>query len=57
MCKKIEMKFEDMEQVSGGMTWTGSPYGLGVINPNVEPIVPGMPIPWFPVMPNPIAGK
>ena len=57
MNKKIEMKFEDMEQVSGGMTWTGSPYGLGVINPNVEPIVPGMPMPWFPGMPNPFTGK
>jgi len=58
MYKKIEMKFEDMDQVSGGMIWPRRPDGPGVINPSV-PIIPGMlnpnSKPIFPGMPNPFA--
>ncbi len=56
MYKKIAMNIDEMEQVSGGMIFPWEPDGPGIINPDVEPIIPGMPIPRHPWR-GPIAGK
>ena len=53
----VAMNDMELEQVSGGMIWLGRPDGPGVINPGIEPIIPGMPMPWIPRMPNPFSGK